>query len=198
MARIEQFPNNPTSFSNVNALIARLNGPWHRQAMRIFMVVVLAHWVEHLLQAFQVYVLGWMRPQANGGLGMLFPWLVTSEWLHYLYAIVMLAGLIVLRPAFGGRSRFWWTTALVIQAWHHIEHFLLLGQAVAHTTLFGASAPTSVLQLVFPRLELHLFYNAVVFVPMLIAMYYHLKPPPGEAAPGCSCAHSGGKAMALS
>jgi hypothetical protein len=188
MASIEQFPNGPTTFPTINALIARLNGKWHRQALRIFMIIVLAHWVEHLMQAFQVYALGWRRTQANGALGMLFPWLVASEWLHYLYAIIMLIGLILLHPAFKGHARLWWTIALAIQVWHHFEHLLLLGQALTHTTLFGAPAPTSILQLLFPRMELHLFYNAVVFVPMLIAMYYHVNPPAGEVlVPICNC-----------
>ena len=40
-----------------------------------------------------------------------------------------------------------------------------------HYPLFGAKVPTSILQLVFPRVELHLFYNVVVFIPMVIAMW---------------------------
>jgi len=35
-------------------------------------------------------------------------------------------------------------------------------------------------ELVFPRVELHLFYNAVVFIPMVIGMYYHVFPPESE------------------
>src|SRR5690349_383543 len=27
--------------------IARLNGPWHKTGMRVFMGIVLAHWAEH-------------------------------------------------------------------------------------------------------------------------------------------------------
>jgi hypothetical protein len=49
--------------------------------------------------------------------------------------------------------------------------------------------PTSLVQLVVPRIELHLFYNAVVFIPMVVAMVYHLRPSPAEAAAThCSCA----------
>jgi hypothetical protein len=49
--------------------------------------------------------------------------------------------------------------------------------------------PTSLVQLWVPRVELHLFYNTIVFVPMVIAMYYHLYPPAAEkTAPRCSCA----------
>ena len=34
----------------------------------------------------------------------------------------------------------------------------------------------SVLQFFVPRVELHLFYNSIVFVPMVIGMYYHMFP----------------------
>ena len=49
--------------------------------------------------------------------------------------------------------------------------------------------PTSLVQLWVPRVELHLFYNTIVFIPMVIAMYYHLFPPAAEkTVPRCSCA----------
>ncbi len=168
---------------------AKLNGPWHERALQAFMVVVLAHWAEHLAQAYQVYVLGWPPHQAGGVLGQAFPWLVHSEVLHYGYAAIMLVGIWTLLPGFVGQSRRWWMAALVIQFWHHIEHALLQGQVIAGRTLFGAPVPTSILQLWFPRLELHLFYNSVVFVPMIAGMYYHLFPNAFESAGmRCSCA----------
>jgi hypothetical protein len=172
-------------------LFRRLNGDYHRAALSIFMLIVLAHWAEHLAQAAQIWVFGWTRPEARGVLGLAFPWLVSSEWLHYGYAIVMLAGLWLLRNGMVGRARTWWLVALGIQAWHHVEHLLLLGQAVAGRNLFGADVPTSILQLVIPRVELHLFYNAVVFIPMVVAMVLHLRPRPDElSAMSCSCARS--------
>ena len=169
--------------------VAAVNGPYHRAALNGFMVVVLAHWAEHLVQAYQVWVLDRPRPAARGVLGQLFPWLVTSEWLHYAYAIVMLVGLFLLRPGFVGRARTWWTVALVIQFWHHIEHLLLLIQAQTHTFFFGGAVPTSVAQLVISRVELHLFYNSIVFIPMVIAVYLHLRPNERELqVVSCGCA----------
>jgi hypothetical protein len=156
------------------------NADRHRLALGLFLTVVVAHWAEHITQAVQVYVLGWPVPQANGVLGMAVPWLVTSEWLHYGYAVVMLAGLAVLRHGFTGRARTWWNAALLIQAWHHLEHLLLLVQALTGSFLLGAAKPTSIAQLVLPRLELHLFYNAVVFAPMVVAMVLHLRPSTTE------------------
>ncbi|GAB3516268.1 hypothetical protein GCM10027575_37490 [Phytohabitans suffuscus] len=170
------------------SLIGAINGRYHRTALNVFMFIVVAHWAEHLVQAYQIWVLGRPRPQARGVLGQWFPWLVSSEALHYGYAIVMLAALFLLRPGFAGRARTWWTVALAIQFWHHIEHLLLLIQAQAGQPFFGQAVPTSIAQLAFARVELHLFYNSVVFIPMLIAMYYHLRPNAREqAAVTCSC-----------
>ncbi len=50
----------------------KLNRVWHRRALNLFMLIVLAHWAEHLAQAYQVYVLRWPRPQAGGFLGLFF------------------------------------------------------------------------------------------------------------------------------
>ncbi len=169
--------------------IGALNGPYHQLAMKAFMVIVLAHWVEHILQAGQIYLLGWARPSARGGLGLVFPWLVSSEWLHYAYALLMLVGLIMLRPAFPGRDRVWWDIALALQVWHHFEHALLVVQAATGNYLFGRPVPTIAAQLLVQRVELHLFYNAVVFIPMLIATIYHMYPRQEVAdAYECTCA----------
>ena len=153
------------------------------------MFIVLAHWAEHLSQAYQVYVLEWPRPQAGGFLGLFFPWLVSSELMHYGYAFVMVAGLWILRSGFTGTSRKWWTIALVIQFWHHVEHAVLQWQAITHDYWFNSPVPVSFLQTVLPqsRVEIHLFYNAVVFIPMIIGMYYHMFPPQGEQSAACSC-----------
>ncbi len=169
-------------------LMERLNGPWHERAMQAFMVIVLAHWAEHLLQTLQIYVLGWPVPEARGLVGYFFPWVITSELLHYGYAVVMLAGLWLLRSGFEGREdRRWWTLALSIQFFHHIEHLLLLGQAVTGLNLGGGPVPMSLVQFVVPRVELHLFYNTIVFIPMAVAMYYHMFPPPSAARLKCTC-----------
>jgi hypothetical protein len=168
--------------------LTAINTRLHRLALNAFMLIVLAHWVEHLVQAYQVWGLDRPRPAARGALGQVFPWLATSETLHYGYAVVMLAGLILLRPGFVGRARAWWTVALVIQFWHHIEHLLLLIQAQTGNFFFGGSVPTSVAQIIVPRVELHLFYNSIVFIPMVVAVYLHLRPNERELrATSCSC-----------
>jgi hypothetical protein len=166
-----------------------LNTRHHKAALLLFTAVVVVHWGEHIAQAIQIYALGWPRPKAGGILGLFYPWLVSSEWLHYGFAVVMLIGLILLRPGFVGRARTWWNVALWIQVWHHFEHFLLLVQASTGSYLLGRPVPTSIAQLVFPRVELHLFYNSIVTVPMIFAMVYHLRPSAREkSSMRCSCA----------
>jgi hypothetical protein len=194
-----------------------LNTRWHKYALWTFGIITLAHWAEHLVQAFQVYVLGWPLPQARGVLGMPFPWLVKSEFMHYLYAIVMLVALWVLRKGFTGRSYVWWMIAFWIQFWHHIEHALLQGQVLYGANFFGAPAPISIIQMLgflqgpagdgfgglmhnppgyqlswltlfVRRVEVHLFYNTLVFIPMAIGMYLHMFPSPQEEQHmGCTC-----------
>jgi hypothetical protein len=166
----------------------KINTRWHKPALWLFMVIVLAHWAEHIAQAWQIYALGWPGHHARGVLGLYFPWLVHSEVLHYGYALVMLIGIWMLRKGFTGTSQKWWAIALAIQFWHHFEHLLLFGQATFHHNLFGSPVPTSIVQLLIPRVELHLFYNSIVFIPMVIGMYYHMFPRKGEAHAACNCA----------
>jgi hypothetical protein len=171
------------------SLLERLNGRWHARSLQIFMAIVLAHWAEHLAQAFQVYALNWPIPESRGVLGLWFPWLVSSELLHYGYAIVMLVGLWIFRTGFVGASRTWWMVAFGIQFWHHIEHALLQAQAIVGQNLFDSPVPVSIAQLWIPRVELHLLYNSLVFIPMIVAMYRHLLPPAAEAVHmHCTCA----------
>ena len=93
--------------------------------------------------SLQIYVLGWPVPEARGALGMVFPWLIKSESLHYGYALVMLTGLWMLRSGFTGKvDHFWWMTALWIQFFHHIEHGILQTQAGGpHTGGIHVEAP---------------------------------------------------------
>ena len=169
--------------------VERLNGPWHERALWIYLGIVILHWVEHLFQAAQIWLLGMPRPEALGALGYLFPWLVKSEVMHFGYALFMFAGLVLLRPGFRGSARTWWTVSLLIQGWHLFEHSLLQVQAIVGQNLFGSPVPTSILQQVVPRPELHLLYNLVVFLPMIYAMWLHTRRDQGDVNE-CTCADS--------
>jgi hypothetical protein len=178
-----------TSWAVRSGFFDKLNHQWHKPGLQVFLVIVLAHWAEHLAQAVQVYILHWPIPESRGVLGLWFPWLIKSELLHYLYALIMIAGLWVFRRGFQGVSYTWWMIAFGIQFWHHIEHALLQTQAIVGHNLFGSPVPVSIVQLWIPRVELHLFYNTIVFIPMVVAMYFHVFPPKGEQPNyECSCA----------
>lgn len=140
----------------------------------VFMIVVVSHWAEHLVQAVQIYGLGWAPPDALGVLGLWLPDLVRSEWLHWIYNLAVLMGLVLLMPRFAGRERTWWMAALLLQAWHFVEHALLLGQATTAKNLFGAEVPTSLVQLLIPRVELHLLYNGVVTMMLLVGAFLRM------------------------
>lgn len=165
----------------------KLNGRWHERALWIYLTIVILHWVEHLFQAAQIWILNMPRPEALGALGYLFPWLVKSEVMHWTYAVLMFLGLVLLRPGFHGSAKSWWTVSLGIQGWHLFEHTLLQLQAIAGQNLFGSPVPTSIVQLVVPRPELHLLYNLIVFVPMIVAMYKHTRPSQASVNQ-CTCA----------
>src|SRR5258708_34116266 len=104
------------------SFLEKLNGPWHERALRTFTIIVIAHWAEHLAQAYQVYVLKWAPHQAGGVLGQAFPWLVHPEVLHHGDALIMLPGLWAFLPGFVGQARPWGLRALRIPVVHHIRH----------------------------------------------------------------------------
>ena len=161
--------------TQVKSWFVQLNGRWHRRALSLYMIVVFGHWAEHIVQALQVFVLQWARPEAGGILGLWFPWLATSEVLHFAYNLMLFAGLLLLRPGFRGRALTWWTVALLIQGWHFTEHLLLQAQWLSSIYLFGAAHQSSILELWIPRVELHFLYNTLVFVPMLPALFLHTR-----------------------
>jgi hypothetical protein len=72
------------------------------------MFIVLAHFAEHILQAIQVFILGWPRPEAGGLLGEQLPSLATNESLHFGYNLLLMIGLLVLYRGFSGKARTCW------------------------------------------------------------------------------------------
>ena len=74
---IHAIPEGPSS-----GFIDSLNTRWHKVALRSFMVIVLLHWAEHVVQAYQFYVLHMPRPMSMGLMGMVYPWLMKTETLH--------------------------------------------------------------------------------------------------------------------
>ena len=160
----------------------RLNGPLHAPAVWVFMLIIVAHWAEHVLQIYQIYALGWSPLKAGGLIGVIYPGLVESETLHFVYDLIQWGGIIILLPGFHGKARTYWVIAVIVQTWHYIEHVLLMGQYLTKYYLFGAAHQISILEQWFPRPELHFTYNLLVFIPMVIAVHYYLQPKLEELA----------------
>lgn len=156
-----------------------LHGPAHQRALWLFMVIVLGHWLEHLTQVYQIYVMGWAPKAAGGVLGLWFPWLSSSEVLHFTYNLLLWGGILFLQPGFQGAARRWWNVALLAQSWHFFEHILLQAQWLTGFYLFGAAKQTGIGELWFPRPELHFVYNLIVFAPLVLGMLVYFRPPPG-------------------
>lgn len=140
--------------------------------MMVFAIVVLGHWAEHIVQALQVYLLGWPVSHAEGLLGLIWHGAADNEWLHWGYAVVMLVGLQWLSLAFRGTVFRLWSLAMGLQAWHLIEHTWLVHQFLSgmNPVSFGTA------WFAIPRMELHLLYNTVVTVPMLLALWFWRRP----------------------
>jgi hypothetical protein len=107
--------------------------------------------------------------------------------MHFGYALIMFTGLLLLLPGFKGAARGWWMASTIIQGWHLVEHSTLQIQAIVGQNLFGSPVPTSFLQPFVPRPELHLLYNLVVFIPMIVAMWLHTRPTQADLNE-CTCA----------
>lgn len=152
------------------------------KTLKAFMVVMVAHWAEHLYQAYQVYGMHMPRNCAMGILGIWFPVLMTGEWLHFGFAILTFMFIAMTFDQFYGRARVWWNRALWFSTFHLMEHFGLFYQAQTGRYWFHRSVPTSVIQYFIPRIELHLFYNTIVTILVSVAMYYHFKRRKHEAS----------------
>lgn len=133
--------------------------------MKILYLVVIFHFLEHVAQMFELYFLHWSRPDCLGLLGLWQPWLMRSEWLHYGFALYMLLALCYFIDR--ANNKVWWMRAIYLQHYHHLEHVLLLAQALSGVAMVNR---ISIGGLFFPRLELHFFYNLMVLIPMSLGI----------------------------
>ncbi len=151
------------------------NEVWFRRLLLLYLVLIVGHFAEHVLQIIQAGILGWPRAEAGGLLGLWTPQLLTNESLHFSYNLMQLVGLLALSYQVTGRARVWWRIAIVMQLWHFFEHFLLQSQWLTGIFLFDATRQSGIGELVLPRLELHFIYNALVFVPTMIGVFCYVR-----------------------
>lgn len=145
------------------------------KTLKAFMVLMVGHWAEHLYQVYQVWGMHMPRNCAMGILGTWFPVLMTGEWLHLGFAILTMMFVAATNTEFHGVARNWWIAAYIFSWFHLAEHLSLFSQAHTRHFWFGRSVPTSLIQYFIPRIELHLFYNSIVTILVLMAVYFKLK-----------------------
>lgn len=168
------------------------NSRWHEPVFLVFIIVTYFHWLEHLIQVYQVYILDIPRSIAGGVLGYFLPELLENETLHFTYNLFWIAGLLLLYPGLSGRAAWWGKVAVILQGLHFFEHVLLQVQWVTGYYLFNSAWPTSIGQQVFMRIELHFWYTFIAFVPTMLAFYYHFYPSIAGADgkdQACRCSH---------
>jgi hypothetical protein len=162
-----------SSVISLAPLRQRLQGRQYQVALYFYMALVAGHFIEHIIQLIQLYVLHMPRAMSMGVLGLYLPGLMRSEVLHLSYNLMQLLGLLLLAHGIYGQARQWWNVAIVLQCWHFFEHALLQGQWVYGRYLFGAPKQTSIGELFLPRIELHFLYVTLVVVPTAMALYHH-------------------------
>ena len=151
------------------------NQVWFRRLLMLYLVLIVSHFAEHVLQLIQAVILTWPRAEAGGLLGLWSPQLLTNESLHFSYNLMQLVGLLALSYSVAGHARRWWRIAIAVQLWHFFENFLLQSQSLTGIFLFNANMQTGVGELLLPRLELHFIYNALVFVPTIIGVVIYMR-----------------------
>lgn len=126
------------------------------------------HMFEHLAQMYELHILGWPGPKAQGIIGFL-----NAEWVHLIWNswVLAMAGLLLFIY-----RRNWWLWALFIFAiYHEAEHIYIVSTYIrtgvmgnpgllAHGGLIGGGLPIS-------RPDLHALY-AVLEEFMLLMIYF--------------------------
>ena len=141
-----------TTTAPKQGFIEKLNGPWHERALWVYLAIVIVHWVEHIFQAAQIWILGMPRPEALGALGLRVSLAgqVRGDALHLRGPDVRRPGPAATRlprhrARRGGRRR-WASRAGTCSSTRSCSSRRPSGQ-----NLFGSPVPTSVLQQYVPR-----------------------------------------------
>lgn len=158
---------------------------WRRAGAWFALYFVLAltqtgHVMEHVVQVIQLRILGLSGEHAHGVVGAL-----DIEWVHFAWNAWVLVAVVAL--LLGRQRNGWIWIAAPIAAWHLIEHTILI--ALYLTTGIegnpGLLATGGLLAggLPLARPELHLVYNLVETVPILIGFGVAMSRRPALVEP---------------
>jgi hypothetical protein len=147
----------------------------HFKWYTIFYMTVLmqgGHFIEHIAQIIQIYLLDYPPAHAHGIFGAL-----DTEWIHFLWNLTLLTFNILLIKKFPKNKWLWINLIAVI--WHQIEHSYIMW--VYLTT--GVSGDPGLLSqggllfggIPFIRADVHFIYNVLETFPIAIAFILQLK-----------------------
>ncbi len=126
------------------------------------------HFIEHIAQVLQVYVLGIPRADAHGIFGNL-----DAEFVHFSFDTFLEVSVIILLFKFRKNIALWVTG--VVGLWHTAEHWYITYYYVFNRPYYSAHAKNGLLaqggllwpNSPLPRIELHFLYNLLFTVPLI-------------------------------
>jgi hypothetical protein len=145
----------------------------HYSWLALFEVVLisqLGHFVEHLVQMYQIHVLGLAGPAARGIFGQL-----DIEWVHFGFNTYLLVAFAALALRF--RRNPWLWVSVAVAVIHEFEHLYIMANFFRTGTpgLPGLVGRGGVINLALTRADVHFLYNLVESVPMMLAFVWQLR-----------------------
>lgn len=145
----------------------------HYGWLALFYLLVISqggHVVEHVVQVFQIHILGQPPKEARGIFGAL-----DIEWVHFIWNTWVLIAVAILLTRFR-RNPLLLLTA-VFAAWHELEHVVImwtyLSTAVAGTP--GVLSRGGIVGSPFIRPDVHFAYNIIETTPLVGAFVVELR-----------------------
>jgi hypothetical protein len=132
----------------------------------------LGHLGEHIGQMLQIHWLDAKPPAAHGAVGAL-----DIEWVHYLWNLLVLIGVMVLVMHFRRNAWLWATAAIGL--WHFAEHQVIMfafwdtGKAGDPGLLAKGGDIGGGLNIIRP--DLHFIYNLAMTTPLMLAFFWQLR-----------------------
>jgi hypothetical protein len=146
---------------------------YHWLALLYLLVVTQSgHFLEHVVQTYQIHVLGLRGAAAPGVFGAL-----DIEWVHFLWNSWVLITVAILVSRFPRNVWLWSLVPMTI--WHEVEHMWIMVEfirsGIAGTPGLLASGGVIGGGLPLVRPDLHFLYNLVETVPLVLAFVWQLK-----------------------
>lgn len=148
---------------------------------RLFIATVAVqtfHVFEHVVQLFQVFILGIPDDDALGLLGYVLQLQGTEEWLHLVFNAGYLSALALLlvpmrslvpyavpRTAFAA-----FAFAVAWEGWHNVEHAVIISNVIANGGCPCPGIGDAVLGIT--DTVLHFFYNAIAYAATIPAFWF--------------------------